>query len=138
MTSAPVVAATVMAAVPLAAVLYVRRFGPPAPRSLGRHALLYAGFYAAALLGFDRAGAVVTLLAYCAAIGFLSSPRGMALAARAVAGRAWLAAHPDAPRADARRVFIPLFSIAVVAFAAAMFARVLEIARLTAPGAPGP
>ncbi len=135
MTGWTVVAATAMAAAPLAAVGFALRGGPAAPRSIGRHALLFAGVYAAALLGFDRIGAVGTLLLYSVGIGAMASPRGMALALRWLFGRRWLAAHAGAARAAAGRVFIPLFSLAVVAFAGAMFARVVEIARWTAPAA---
>lgn len=120
-----------MAAVPLAAVRWVRRGGPPAPNALGRTALLFALVYALALLGFARVGPVVTLLLYSFAIGSLPSPRGMTLLQRALYGRAWVRRHPEAGRADARRLFVVLFSVAVLFFSAAMLARVIEIARLT-------
>ncbi|MBK6768455.1 MAG: hypothetical protein IPG72_05380 [Ardenticatenales bacterium] len=131
----PVIAASMMAAVPLYAVLRGRAIGPPAPRSLGRHAVWFAAFFAAALLGFRFASAVWTLLVYSIVIGMLTAPRVRQVAQRVLYGRAWVEAHPETAAAEAKLTFIPLFSVAIASFLFAMLARAFEIvASVTGPG----
>lgn|GEM_PF-3974018 len=123
----PVIAASIMAGVPLYAMLRGRSIGPPAPRSIGRHALWFATFFAGSLLGFRIVSAVWTLLVYSIVIGVFTAPRVRRLAQRVLYGRAWVEAYPETAAAEAKLTFIPLFSVAIASFLVAMLARAFEI-----------
>jgi len=128
-------AASLMAAVPLYAMLRGRSIGPPAPMSFGRHALWFASFFAAALLGFRFGSAVWTLLIYSIVIGLLSAPRGRKVAQTLLYGRSWVAAYPETAVQEATLTFIPLFSAAIASFLFGMLVRAFEIAwTVTEPG----
>lgn len=123
-----IIAASLMAAVPLYAMLRGRSIGPPAPRSIGRHALMFATFFAAALLGFRFGAAVWTLLVYSVVIGTLAAPRGRRFAQRLLYGRKWVEAYPETAVKEATLTFIPLFSVAIASFLFAMLVRAFQIA----------
>lgn len=119
-----VFAATLMAAFPLAAIVWVRRGGPAARRSIGRTFIVFALLYGASLLGFRWPGVTGTMLAYGALIGFLAAPRGTRAAYRVLYGAEWAAAHADAVRREGMRLVIPFTSVAIVCFTIAIGLRV--------------
>lgn len=117
----PVLSAVVAAGVPAALVLAWRAMPRPRPRlSPGRLFLLFGVTYAALLLALDRVGPAVPLLVIGLAWGMVGGGRGVRGLYRFLYGPAWLAAHDDAPRRDARRWQLPLMLGAVACFAAAM------------------
>lgn len=124
---APIAAATAMAAVPLYAVLRGRVAGAPLPLSMGRHALFFAGVFAASLLGFRFLTALWTLLAYSLALFVFAFPLGRRRVVRLVAGRAWARANDGAIGPLAKRQFIPLVAIAVAFFLAGLISRLWAI-----------
>lgn len=119
-----VFAATLMAAFPLAAIVWVRRSGPAARRSIGRTFVVFALLYGASLLGFRWPGVTVTMLVYGMLIGFLAAPRGTRAAYRVLYGADWVAANADAVRREGMRLVIPFTSVAIACVTIAIGLRV--------------
>lgn len=123
-TMIPVLAATLMAAFPLASIRWVRRRGPAARNPLGRTFVLFALLYAASLLGFRWPGVAATLVVYGALVGFLAAPRGTRAIYRALYGDEWVAANGDAVRREGLRLVIPFTTVMIVAVTIAIALRV--------------
>lgn len=117
----PALAALLAAGVPAALLATWRTLPEPRPTRLpGRFFLLFGASYAALLVLYDRIGPAPALLAIGLWWGFLGGGRGAVTLHRLLYGARWLADHPEAPRAAARRWQLPLMIGAVACFAAAM------------------
>ncbi len=113
-----------LAAVPIAALLWVRRGQPEDPPRLspGRFFLAYVLLFSA-LLGLTRLmGLAASMFAVGFFVGVLGTGRLMKPLYGLLYGRHWVAANPAALERDAQRWHLPMLILGVLGFVGAMIA----------------
>jgi hypothetical protein len=113
-----------LAALPIGALLWVRRGQPEEPPrlSVGRFFLAYALLFSLLLQLTGWLGLAASLFAIGFLLGVLGTGRLVRPIYTALYGRAWLARFPDAPKRDSERWHLPLLIQGVLCFVAAMLA----------------
>lgn len=112
------VALALLAALPVAGLLWARRGQPEPTRfSPGRTMLLYALLFALATFAFRWRGLPVVLAGFGLLFGFLGGGKGAAPIYRFLYTPAWLARYPEALARDVARWHLPFMLLAVLCFA---------------------
>lgn len=125
------VGAALLAALPVAALFWVRRGQPePAPPlRFGRWFLFYALLFAAYLLLAARIAPAAALFAAGLVVGWLGAGRGLGRLYLLLYGADWVERHPDAARRDALRWQLVMLIAAVLLFVAAILVAMTGLGR---------